>query len=426
MELATKKGFKQTEVGLIPEDWNVKKFKEFGRFFKGKGIKKNEVMFEGNPCVRYGELYTRYDNVIKETFSFINNEVAEQSVKLKKGDLLFAGSGETKADIGKSAVILRDDTYAGGDIVVFRVKDIDPIFLGFMSNSIPVSKQKSTNGQGDAVVHIYSGGISKIRIPLPPTLKEQQAIATALSDVDALISSLDTLITKKKAIKQGAMQQLLTPPHKGGKRLPGFSGEWVEKTLGQTIVNGQLPSGLYKDKALYGTGCKIIKLGDVFKNDYFKHNLAQRVQVSIEEISSYEVRLGDLIIALASVKLEGVGKTMLVNELNEPTIYDHNVALIRLDEKFDSHFFSHLFKSKQFREQVSSMATQVGTTFLKASSLKSFELSIPNTLLEQEEIANVLNDMDLELEQLQSKKAKYQQIKQGMMQELLMGKTRLV
>lgn len=202
--------FKQTEVGVIPEEWIVKKFDDFGRFFKGKGIKKDEVRFEGNPCVRYGELYTRYENVIKETFSFISNDIADQSIKLKRGDLLFAGSGETKEDIGKSAVILRDDTYAGGDIVIFRAKEIDPIFLGFMSNSIPVSKQKAVNGQGDAVVHIYSAGISKIQIPLPPALTEQKAIATVLNDMDQAIERLESKKAKYQHIKQGMMQELLT------------------------------------------------------------------------------------------------------------------------------------------------------------------------------------------------------------------------
>jgi len=263
MELKTKQGLIQTEVGLIPEDWLVSRFIDFGAFLKGKGIKKDEVLPDGKPCVRYGELYTVYNNVIKNTVSFINDDVAKESVKLKYGDLLFAGSGETRAEIGKSAVILRDDTYAGGDIVVFRSNSVDFEFLGYLSNSNLITKQKAVNGQGDAVVHIYAAGISKIKVPLPPTIEEQKAIATALSNIDELITNLDKLITKKKNIKKGAMQQLLTPPQKGGKRLPGFSGDWEEIKLGD-ISEFLKGKGLPKSELIEGGKSKCIHYGELF------------------------------------------------------------------------------------------------------------------------------------------------------------------
>ena len=429
MELTINKNFQNTFYGQIPQEWIACKFEDVLTGFSSgmtpyRGIP--EYYKGDTPWITSGEL--NY-NVITDTIEKITKEaIVKTNLKiLPIGTFLMAITGlEAAGTRGSCAITGVEATTNQSCMALFPIEGKadtgylyhfyrmygDVLAFHFCQGS----KQQS-----------YTGKIAKILpINLPPTLEEQKAIATALSDVDNLITNLEELITKKKAIKQGAMQQLLTAPSKGGMRLDGFDGEWVEKSLGQTIKNEQLPSGLYKDKGLYGTGCKIIKLGDVFKNDYFKPDLAQRVEVSPEELSSYEVRLGDLIIALASVKLEGVGKTMLVNELNEPTIYDHNVALIRLDEKFNSRFFSHLFKSKQFREQVSSMATQVGTTFLKASSLKSFKLTIPNTLLEQKAIATILSDMDKELDELATKKEKYEHIKQGMMQELLTGKTRLV
>jgi type I restriction enzyme S subunit len=191
-------------------DWEEKYFGDLGQFHKGKGIKKDEVVHDGIPCVRYGEIYTLYSNKIEKTISFIDKSTSKYSIQLHYGDLLFAGSGETKEEIGKSAVILRNDTYAGGDIVIFRTKEIDFQFLGYLSNFTPIQKQKSLYGQGDAVVHIYSGGLSKVKIPLPPTLTEQKAIAQILSDMDLEIESLEAKKEKYQGIKQGMMQELLT------------------------------------------------------------------------------------------------------------------------------------------------------------------------------------------------------------------------
>lgn len=419
-------GYKMTEVGWIPEDWTVKRFEEIGRFFKGKGIKKDEIRYEGNPCVRYGELYTRYDNVINETFSFISNEIAEQSVKLRRGDLLFAGSGETKEDIGKSAVIMRDDTYAGGDIVVFRAKNIDCVFLGFMSNSIPVSKQKAVNGQGDAVVHIYARGISKIKIPLPPTLAEQKAIATALSDVDALISSLDKLIEKKKAIKQGAMQELLTPPNKGGKRLDGFSGEWEEKKLGELtelITKGTTPTSV--GKQFTDEGINFIKAESINKNgSIITEKVAHIDNDTHELLGRSKMKNNDLLFTIAGV----LGRIGMIQDQNLPANTNQAVAIIRLKKSLtlSVSFFFHVLRTSFIEKHIESISVQGAQANFSLTDVNNIPLTIPLEFEEQEAIANTLSDMDSGIQKLETKRDKYKQIKQGMMQELLTGKTRLI
>ncbi|MGJ8737827.1 MAG: restriction endonuclease subunit S [Zobellia laminariae] len=418
-----KKGFKQTEVGLIPEDWEVKRFEEFGRFFKGKGIRKDEVKLEGNPCVRYGELYTRYDNIIKQTYSFINDLTANESIKIKYGDLLFAGSGETREEIGKSAVILRDDTYVGGDIVVFRPNKIDSVFLGFMSNSVPVSKQKSTNGQGDAVVHIYSGGISKVKIPLPPTLAEQKAIATALSDVDDLISSLDALIAKKKAIKQGAMQQLLTPPSKGGKRLDGFDGEWVETPLDEVAWYQEGP-GLRKWQ-FTGRGIKVINITNLV-DGYLDLEKTQR-HISWDEFNKmyqhFEIDENDIVVASSG---NSYCKTAVVRQKDLPLVMNTSVIRFKPKENLDYKLLLIFLKSTFFKDQIDFLITGGAQPNFGPAHLKKIIFNLPPTIEEQSAIAEILYDIDMELEELEIKKEKYEHIKQGMMQELLTGKTRLV
>ncbi len=192
------------------EGWVVKKLREIGTFKKGKGIKKDEVTKEGYPCIRYGELYTHHDEYIKIFNSFINEQTAKASKRIKKGDILFAGSGETKEEIGKCTALVDElIAYAGGDVIIFTPIDCNSMFLGFLLNHSKIAKQKAQKAQGDAVVHIYPSGLSEISIYLPPKA-EQIRIAAILSDMDTEISALETKLAKYKQVKQGMMQELLT------------------------------------------------------------------------------------------------------------------------------------------------------------------------------------------------------------------------
>ena len=138
--------------------------------------------------------------------------------------------------------------------------------------------------------------------------------------------------------------------------------DWKITPLGEIVQENRISSGLYKDKNSYGSGTSIIKLGDVFSNDVFNPNTVQKVEADEAEIQRYKIKVGDLFIALASVKLEGVGKVMHVTTLEDETIFDHNVALIRTTESINSYFLSYTFKSNYIRSMIASKATQVGTT----------------------------------------------------------------
>jgi len=190
--------------------WTTKRLGEIGNFAKGKGIPKKDTTESGIPCVRYAELYTQHKDIIREFVSFIPRSVAETSRELKKEDLLFAGSGETKEEIGMCAAYLSDDeAYAGGDIVILSPESENSKFLGYALNSPAAVRQKSSVAQGDAVVHLYSRHLAELEISLPPE-EEQKAIATILSDMDAEIEALQARRDKTQAIKQGMMQELLT------------------------------------------------------------------------------------------------------------------------------------------------------------------------------------------------------------------------
>jgi type I restriction enzyme, S subunit len=192
------------------DEWCKTQLGRLGRFSKGKGIRKDQVMTDGLPCVRYGEIYTRHHDVIRSFGSFISPGVASQSQRLLRGDLLFAGSGETAEEIGKCVAFLGDvEAYAGGDIVIFSPTKQDSVFLGYLMNAPKVAAQKARMGQGDAVVHIGAKNLAQLEFSLP-SLEEQTAIATILSDMDAELATLETRRAKTRELKQGMMQALLT------------------------------------------------------------------------------------------------------------------------------------------------------------------------------------------------------------------------
>jgi type I restriction enzyme S subunit len=192
-------------------EWCECQLGSLGSFAKGSGVKKDEADSGPLPCVRYGELYTHHTDIIRRFNSHISAEVAKGALRLRVGDILFAGSGETKEEIGKCAALVEDvEAYAGGDIVVVRPSGSSAEFLGYYLNMPDVQRQKASKGQGDAVVHISSRALASIDLKLPPTLDEQRAIAAVLSDMDAEIAALEDKLAKARDVKQGMMQVLLT------------------------------------------------------------------------------------------------------------------------------------------------------------------------------------------------------------------------
>lgn len=191
--------------------WKASKLRQLGALLKGSGIRRDEALSGDLPCVRYGEIYTTHSDHIRNFSSWISPEVASTSTLLRRGDLLFAGSGETKEEIGKCVAFLHNEpAYAGGDIVILRpTVDADSMFLGYLFNMPSVARQKASRGQGDAVVHISANALGEIEVELPEVI-EQAAIAQVLSDMDAEITALETRLTKARALKQAMAQALLT------------------------------------------------------------------------------------------------------------------------------------------------------------------------------------------------------------------------
>lgn len=396
-----KESYKDTEVEIIPKDWDVRTLGSLGYFFKGKGIKKNEVIPEGIKCVRYGELYTKYNNVIDNVESCISEQTTKSSQLIEFGDVLFAGSGEKKEEIGKSSVLLtREPVYAGGDIVVLRSRNVSPLFLGYLLNSEPVAKEKSLYGQGDAVVHIYSSGLIKVKIQLPPTIEEQEKIAKVLSDTDKLIQALEQKIEKKKHIKKGAMQELLTP-----------KDDWVENPLTEVVdyIHGKAHE---QDIDEYGkyvvVNSKFISTeGEVRKHANKNHCPA----VS-----------GDILTVLSDIPNgKALAKCFMVTEDDKYTVNQRICIWRAKSDDIPEFLFFILNRNSHFL----ALNDGVNQTNIGNGDIEKCVLKVPS-VERQRAIAQVLNDMNLELEGLELSLNKYKTLKKGLMQQLLTGKTRLV
>jgi len=402
--------YKESEIGLIPNDWEVVQLSAIGKFSKGQGIRKDEAINGEIPCVRYGELYTRHNDYIKQYYSFITRDTSQTSKKLKTGDILFAGSGETKEDIGKCAAFLDDiEAYAGGDIVLFSPTNVNSLYLGYLLNAPIVQKQKASKGQGDAIVHISAHQLGSLQIAIPPTKSEQTAIATALSDTDALIESLEKLIAKKRNVKQCIIHKLLTPKN-----------YWETKKI-KEIVSTPVTDGPHETPQFLKEGIPFLSVNNLIDNRIDLHELRF---ISLEDHQSYSRKCKPQKNDILLGKAASVGKVAIVNTDLEFNIWSP-IALIRPKGAFVPEFIYYFFQTNQVLKQIEFFTNSSSQGNIGMGDIEKIVISYP-PFDEQVQIAKVLNDIDSELEALDHKLQKYIMMKQGMMQVLLNGKIRLL
>ncbi|MFL0089531.1 restriction endonuclease subunit S [Tenacibaculum maritimum] len=425
MEL-TKSDLKKSFYGLVPTDWITCQFQEVLTGFSSGMTPYRAIpeYYKGNiPWITSGEL--NY-NVITDTIEKITQEaVVKTNLKiLPKGTFLMAITGLEAAGTRGSCAITGVEATTNQSCMALFPKEgkIETNYLYHFyvmyGNDLAFKFCQGSKQQS------YTGRIVKILpINLPPTLKEQKAIATALSDVDDLIVSLEGLIAKKQAIKQGAMQQLLTPPHKGGKRLSGFSGDWVEKNLGELAWFQEGP-GLRKWQ-FTTKGIKVINITNLV-NGYLDLGKTTR-HISWDEFNKmykhFEVDEHDIVVASSG---NSYCKTSVVRQQDLPLVMNTSVIRFKPNSIMDYQLLLVLLKSSQFKKQIDLLITGGAQPNFGPVHLPKVFFNIPESKDEQKAIAKILSDMDTELEQLETKKAKYQQLKQGMLQELLTGNTRLV
>ena len=268
--------------------------------------------------------------------------------------------------------------------------------------------------------------IENIEVDLPD-FAQQTAIAEALYDVDSLISSLKKLIEKKKAIKQGAMQEILS----GQKRLPGFSGEWSKASFSELF--DFLPTNVFTREQMTDTGTiQNVHYGDILTKYEFCLDMSNTVvpylleTVSVKKYSeSSYARNGDVIIA-DTAEDNTVGKCVELVNIRGKVLSGQHTMLCRPKVTFTPRFLGYYMNAECFHNQMLPFITGIKVSSISKANVSVLVLKYPSLVEEQQAIAQILSDMDSEIEQLEKKLAKYQQIKQGMMQELLTGRIRLV
>lgn len=392
------KGYKRTKVGLLPKDWQIYCIPnlilasngiKIGPF--GSKLKKDLLVNSGYKV--YGQ-----ENVFQKDIDIGNRYITKDhfrelsSCELIPGDFVISMMGT----IGKCMIIPEDAESGIMDSHLLRLRlnesKLYPELLTHFFSSKIVLNQVSKLSVGGIMDGLSSTIVKKIEIPLPPTLEEQRAIAEALSDVDALIVELDALIEKKQQIKKGAMQQLLT----GKKRLPGFESEWEKKKL-ENIAPLQRGYDLPKSKLVKG------KFPVVYSN-------------GIENYHNDFIDTGPGVVTGRSGTL---GNVTFVEE----DYWPHNTSLWVTSFKGNEPLFIYYLYTSIKLDRFGSGS---GVPTLNRNDAHEFEIEIPSTIEEQKAIAQILSDIDAEIQALQTKRSKYKKIKQSMMQELLTGKTRLI
>ena len=421
MEL--KPGYKETDVGVIPEDWEVIPL--------GKGLSGRPSYGINAPAVPYSDrlpVYIRITDITEDGQYNPSNPVSVKSADSEKfyledGDIVFARTG---ASVGKS--------------YKYRPSDGQLVFAGFLIRVHPDSINLHapyiaayvTTGPYWRWVQLMSmrsgqpgiNGNEYALLPIPkPPITEQRAIATALSDVDTLLDGLDRLIAKKRDLKKAVLQQLLT----GETRLPEFEGEWELKRLGDHVTF--LRNGVNSRVELtLDDPVKYLHYGDI-------HSCSSVMldPVSLPSLPSGKaknldrLRDGDLVFADASEDLVGVSKSVEICGASSTEIVSglHTIAA-----RFDKNTLANGFKAYlQFCPVFSGLLRRLaaGTKVYATnrSHIASVEMRLPG-VKEQEAIAAAFNDMDAEIAALEQRRNKTKEIKQAMMQELLTGKTRLM
>lgn len=415
--------FKQTEIGLIPEDWEIGKLGSIFKFIPNNTISRDNLVKQGSVLnVHYGDILIKYGSILdidKNDITFINDSViSNRQFKefAKDGDILLADTAEDEMVCKATEIYnIKDRKLVSGlhtmwirPIILFK-----PKYLGYFFNSAFYHNQILSLIQGTKVCSVSKCAIKDTYICIPLE-NEQDKIASALTSIDNLLLSLDKLIEKKKLIKQGAMQELLT----GKKRLPGFTGEWRVSNLGELCI---IKDGTHQTPKYVDNGIPFFSVENVTNNNF------KRVKYITSEdhnilTKNYRIEKGDVLMT----RIGSIGICKYIDWDVNASFYV-SLALLKFKEPSLAKFLTFYSMTERFIKDIESKSLQFASPKkINLGNISSVRIEYPTSKEEMEAITIILSSMDKEIESLEGKKAKYEQIKQGMMQQLLTGKIRLI
>ena len=408
-----KPGYKQTEVGVIPEEWEVKPLGEIGEALIGLTYKPTDVR-------QHGTLVLRSSNIQNDALAFDDNVFVDaaipERIRVLNDDVLICVRNGSRDLIGKSALL--DDRTKGMTFGAFMAVYRSQIgrLASYLFQSA-ILKRQINEHLGATINQITNKSINSFRIPVP-TPPEQRAIATALSDVDGLLGGLDRLIAKKRDLKQAAMQQLLT----GQTRLPGFHGEWEVKRL-DAIADVIDPHPSHRAPDEVSNGVPFVGIGDLDETGNLVGTKLRYVDRSVLVEHSARYNLDDQLIGLGRVA--SIGKVVCLKPLPEGFAISPTLGVIR-GRSVQRGYLLYALRSKFITEQFTRIMSGSTRSSVGMEVLRKLNVLLPPTPAEQTAIAEVMSEMDGELAVLEQRREKTRALKQAMMQELLTGRTRLI
>lgn len=408
--------FKNTEIGRIPEEWETLYIHQITEISTGATPSTNINEYWENGTIRWMSSGELNDKIIYD----VNGRITQKGYDntgthmLPKNCVLIglAVQGKTRGTAAYNKVELCTNQSIAA---ILPNSKYESKYLYFYIDSLYDKLRLLSAGDGGR------GGLNKqilqnLEIAMPP-LNEQHHIASALTSIDNLISSLGKLIEKKKNIKQGAMQQLLT----GKTRLKGFDEPWVKRKLGDNVIiqRGGSPRPIEAYLTTSRDGINWIKIGDVRPNDKFiRHTTEKIIPEGVSH--SRQVYKGDFILSNSM----SFGRPYILDI--DGCIHDGWLVIKDYSNTYDMDFLYYILSSDTVFEQYIAMAAGSSVKNLNKEKVANVMLFAPQSLAEQQAIAAILTKMDDEITALEAKKTKYEAIKQGMMQQLLTGKIRLI
>lgn len=410
----------QTEIGLLPEDWEVVQIGNVGKVITGSTPPTVDEMNYGHEFMFVSPADLGLTKYINKTITYLSKMGFSISRQLPEGAILYTCIGSTIGKIGIAGNMLATNQQINA-IVPFASYNNEYVYY-----ALQIRKQHII---GDACVQavplINKSDFSEKLISIPLSSTEQQNIATALSSIDKLIDDLGRTIQKKQRIREGAMEELLS----GKKRLPGFTEEWMENTFDELFKPYSTAS--YSREEMIEGDVLCIHYGDIHtKYGPVVYLDSNEIPTITKEQAGRYTRLkdGDIIMADASEDYEGIGKCIAVITCGREAIAGLHTILLRpkANDLFDHRFTSYILSHRSTKKQIEYLSEGTKVNSISFNKIKVVTVTYPSSLKEQGTIADILTSMDDEISLLESERAKYEQIRSGMMEELLTGKKRLI
>lgn len=419
-------GYKQSDLGPIPQEWELTRIGDLGKVVRGGSPRPagDPRYFNGDfiPWLTVAALTNIPDTQlhVSETVGHLTEAGARHSRTLLPNTLIIANSGAT---LGVAKILDVRCCANDGIAAVINQHSGDKEFVCHYINS-QTENLREVVATGNGQPNLNTTLIREMRIPIPP-LPEQRAIAEALSDIDSLIAALNALIAKKRAIKLATMQQLLT----GRTRLPGFEEEWETKGFGDLFVFLSTANNPRADLTA-NASVGYIHYGDIHTatRTMLDCNAVSLPMIAASKVTNVSrIRDGDLIMVDASEDEEGIGKSIEICGVGDRQIVAGlHTFLLRGDRsQIADGFKQYLQFFPAYRAAMTRLATGISVFGVSKGNVAGVSVVLPS-VPEQQAIAAVLSDMDAEIEALEARVAKTRDIKQGMMQQLLTGRIRLV